>query len=1805
MSKPKPAKPPKTGLSRPVNPSAPELNTAARRAVLRGLSGGALFAAVIERLPGGWQRPIVSAAALPAHAQSSPLTDTETAQGPEAALSPAILPPSTTANPPLFRGVWRTNSAFRSVHFAPVPTTGSQLEDSAPIPQAAGAQSLTVEATTTSGLSKVSFRVDSFAPVGKNAILTPSFEFEQGSPPLSNDTRIWIKVGGSATARLDNQGHIQADYQFNRAVHVHGDIYIVQRLGNPPRIKMNTNAVLEGQRNIEWEIIMPRDASQVTFSKNGDPDPYSPGRQKILTIGNSVAHTTTAEPTTVAPTTTSDLPRISFNVSEKSVNEGDSNISFVFTREHSLRDARVWIQIGGTATGRLAGENHIPADYEFDLAVHAPSPNNDIFVVEKARYEPRIRILTDSLLEGTETIEWTIIRPRDASQVPFQKKGTDIDYLPGDPHILTITIGDVYTTTPTPTTATPTTTPSGDHVFITVWGIAKAGDSVTIPAAGDNPNYSVYWGDGKADIGQTGSVSHRYEGEEFYEVKIIGRLPRLDFGSSTAENRNRLSAIKQWGHIEWESMESAFEGCEKLNIEAGDTPDLSRVTRMNRMFANATGFTGDLRKWKVGNVSNMKAMFRNATSFNGKISEWDVSNVRNMKNMFSGVTLESEDYDVLLIKWSGQALRERVTFHAGNSRYSVNAAAARQRLEDHFGWDITDNGQIPGPITVARTTQAATTAQPTTTVTTTPAATTASPTTPATATTTITLTTTAEPTTAAPTTTVAPTTIAPTTTGLPRISFRVSDLSANEGDPAISFDFDRGELDWNTRVWIHAGGDAVGRLRGENTPADYTFNNAVRAPSPDGNIYVVEWAVLVPQITLETDALAEGPEKIIWTIIKPGDASQVSFTRDGTDVEYSIGAISQLTITIGDVYITTPEPTTTATATTTITPTTTAEPTTAAPTTTATTTPAPTTVKPTTTNPWIPGAFVTTWRVTAGNRSITIPANDATSSDGTVIRRNYTVDWGDNSAPQTTVGQASHAYAEGGTYTVQITGQLPWIKFNPSGLDRNKIRTIEQWGDIQWRNMKGAFRGCENLRCHATDTPDLSRVTDISAMFREATNFTGDLSGWDVSRITLMHNMFEGVAHFNSDISGWNVGNVVDMSHMFQRAVAFNQNISGWDVSNVTNMDRMFNMAEVFPGPPAFDQNLGGWDVQSVAGATYDPDGTARGSMASMFAGFALSPENYDALLIGWSAQDVKSAVEFGGGNSVTTGTLEAEDARRTLASKGWEINDGQGNLNWIDGAFITTWEVESSDLSITIPAYDFGSEVAEYTVDWGDNRVDQNTTGQAEHTYAAAGTYTVRIIGRFPWINFGYGNVSRSQIRTIEQWGDIEWATMSSAFRDCENLQNNATDTPDLSRVTDMSNMFRGATHFKGDNLSDWDVSNIVDMAGLFWGATDFNGDISSWNVRNVIHMTNMFTDVILHTTLYDDLLIGWSNLSVQRNVTFDPGTAQYTTAAASARQRLRNAGWRINDSGFRISGAFVTIWQTGSPNQSITIPAYAAGSPSQSPDYTVDWGDGEVSENQTGQATHRYADAGTYIVQITGTLPRFWGNQLSSQNRAQILSIEQWGNIQWMTMNGTFSHCLLLKHHATDTPDLSQVTDMSYMFQNATSLDGDMIGWDASNVTNMQYMFQNATSFNGDLTGWDASNVIHMNDMFRNATSFNGDLSGWDVSNVTNMRNMFRDATSFSGKGLGSWDVGNVRYVSNMFSRVTLSTENYDALLIGWASLPSVQRNIYIYANSSQYYSSAAEAARKKLKDDYNWSIYDGGIDENYVPPTTITGS
>ena len=64
---------------------------------------------------------------------------------------------------------------------------------------------------------------------------------------------------------------------------------------------------------------------------------------------------------------------------------------------------------------------------------------------------------------------------------------------------------------------------------------------------------------------------------------------------------------------------------------------------MQQIFQGATSFNQDLSNWDVSHVENMTLMFAFASSFNQDISDWDVSNVNNMYRMFTAAYAFNQD----------------------------------------------------------------------------------------------------------------------------------------------------------------------------------------------------------------------------------------------------------------------------------------------------------------------------------------------------------------------------------------------------------------------------------------------------------------------------------------------------------------------------------------------------------------------------------------------------------------------------------------------------------------------------------------------------------------------------------------------------------------------------------------------------------------------------------------------------------------------------------------------------------------------------------------------------------------------------------------------------------------------------------------------------------------------------------------------------------------------------------------------------------------------------------------------------------
>lgn len=363
------------------------------------------------------------------------------------------------------------------------------------------------------------------------------------------------------------------------------------------------------------------------------------------------------------------------------------------------------------------------------------------------------------------------------------------------------------------------------------------------------------------------------------------------------------------------------------------------------------------------------------------------------------------------------------------------------------------------------------------------------------------------------------------------------------------------------------------------------------------------------------------------------------------------------------------------------------------------------------------------------------------------------------------------------------------------------------------------------------------------------------------------------------------------------------------------------------------------------------------------------------------------------------------------------------------------------------------------------------------------------------------------------------------------------------------------------------------------------------------------------------EDANLDASDTSGSTDTTPDPSDAQFDSNEADATETSEPCDAdRAELEPFKI---IYDTQYTGS-NDAVIDP----GSDYGNIPYDIDVGGDGTYEMKcvTGEQTLSFPSPGRHIVQLRG-MPRF---SIAEDDAPGLVEVSQWGEHTWLSMQAAFRNCTNLELTADDEPNLALVRDMSRMFEGAervdctedqTSLtdwnttsvenlrrtfrgavafDCPLDNWDVSNVTDLSETFYGAKSFNQSLAGWDVSNVTVMEQAFMFAEAFNGDVSSWDTSSVTNFHEMFRGASSFN-QSLDNWNIGSVNAVPNesmsgMLRGTSMSRENYDQTLQGWACADRVPQDVTLGANDIRF---CYEWIRDQLVQNHGWSI-DGDVQD-----------
>ena len=239
-----------------------------------------------------------------------------------------------------------------------------------------------------------------------------------------------------------------------------------------------------------------------------------------------------------------------------------------------------------------------------------------------------------------------------------------------------------------------------------------------------------------------------------------------------------------------------------------------------------------------------------------------------------------------------------------------------------------------------------------------------------------------------------------------------------------------------------------------------------------------------------------------------------------------------------------------------------------------------------------------------------------------------------------------------------------------------------------------------------------------------------------------------------------------------------------------------------------------------------------------------------------------------------------------------------------------------------------------------------------------------------------------------------------------------------------------------------------------------------------------------------------------------------------------------------------FVTVWEIADSNKNLTIYTDTYSSYN----FSVDWGDGTITQNATASTTHSYLNGGTYSVEISGTFPHFLRGKTTAE-RARLKDVSAWGDVAFRTMASSFLDTTNLTMSANDTPNLTQCTSFSTMFAKAVGFNTNINNWDVSNVSNFNGVFLQADAFNQPLNNWNTANATNMSGMFSYANSFNQNINNWTVSNVSDFSDMFHYANSFN-QPLNGWNVEKGKVFTQMFTNAHVFNQPLDNWSTGSAT-------------------------------------------------------
>lgn len=1372
--------------------------------------------------------------------------------------------------------------------------------------------------------------------------------------------------------------------------------------------------------------------------------------------------------------------------------------------------------------------------------------------------------------------------------------------------------------------------------FTSIWNTnntetgSSPNNQITIPT---NPayttyNYDVDWGDGNTDTGVMGNITHTYATAGSYTISISGTFPSIYFNDENANDKLKIIEILAWGAIQWQTMENAFYGCENLNFDLIDSPDLSQVTSLKNMFREGTSFNGIVNNWDTSTITDISGMFNRASLFNRPLDLWVTSSVTDMTETFAYASQFNEPLD----NWNTGAVTSMKGMFLGAGRFNQNINNWNVSLVTNMSQTFSSTSSFNHPLNNWNVSNV--------------------------------------------------TDISAMFDGSafnhPIDNWDVSKVTTMTGTfrhgqynhPLESWDvssvvdfsdmfqrnrtFNQPLNSWNVTNATDMSGMFDGWIWGQvfNQPLDswnvsnVTDMSYMFRDNTGFNQDISGWDVsnVTNMQGMFEDTAAFNQNISIWNVSNVTNMQGMFQQTDVFNQPLNNWNVSNVT-NVSNMFSS-----------------------------------AAAFNQPL--NLWNLSNvtnFQNMFRSTSAfNQDITgwdtsgITNMSDMFNAASVFNQNLGA-WDISSVTNmnnlfSNSGLSQENYDNiliawaGQTVNTGITLGATNLQYCDALNQRQSLIDDDGW------NIIGDAVNCSYVLCTEITMPhagDTATPANSDIRWDPAPN----ADGYRVT-IELERGGSRNYVNINGNVANnYDIGNVVGVSFtnefiagdtVYVTVVPYNDEgpATGCQETSFTVVESWVNNPNAFK----FTIDTRILDTQSTAsnqyrlqllnGLDYDfnidwGDGQYNNNVSSDITHTYLSPGIYTISIIGdfpsfyhassnrdnhklismdqWGSQVWESMrqtfyfcenMEY---NATDIPNLSMVTDMRSMFRRAslfnsninnWDVSNVTNMSGMFYQAYVydqpmDTWNV--GNVTIMDNMFDSALVFNQNLNNWNVANVTsmRNTFANTDSYNQPLNDWDVSSVTSMrqmfqradvfnqPLDNWDVSSVTEMQEmfyyaekfnQNIDNW-DVSNVTLTNGMFYYAREFNQPLNSWNVSKVTNMASMFYGASLFD-QPLNSWTVDNVTNMSSMFGAATAFDQNIESWNVTNVINMSYMFN----YATSYNQPLNNWDVNSVvnmsgmfRGAQSFDQSLNDWDVSAVANMTSMFEDAVLFNQP--------INTWNVSSVTimESMFEDAAAFNQPLNN------WNTAVVTDFEA-----MFKNASTFNEPVTN-----W-NTGEALNMREMFSgatdfnqnIDSWNVSFVTTMQAMFNNAAAY-NQPMNSWNVASVTTMEDMFKEAVTFNENISDWNVRGVTTMEEMFSGAMAFNQNLNNWRISGVSSMNYMFRNASTYNQPMDLWNLGNVT-MRSMFEDASSLD-QSFEEWDISGVTDMRDMLDNTALVRENYDNTLIAWSE-QTLTNGITLGAQGLPY--CDAQEERQSMIDNSGWT-FNQDVRDCPIPDCTLLTS